>query len=88
MDDVAKHHIETKPIPLFERSWVETRDPEFGEVDLRKHNYTILNAAGASAGDAVLLLDSDVRGTESQQCKDIQRGFPDLNKEHEKAAKS
>lgn len=84
-DDVANHHIQTKTVPPFERSWVvETRNS--GEINLRDHKYIVLNAAGAPAGDAVLSLDSDIPRIESQQCKNLQRGFPDLNKEHEKAA--
>lgn len=63
---------------------VETRNSE--EINLRDNKYIVLNAAGASAGDAVLSLDSDIPRTESQQCNNIQRGLPDLNKEHEKAA--
>lgn len=83
-DGVANHHIQTKQTSIRTFRVVERRNS--GEINLRNHKYIVLNAAGASAGDAVLSLDFDIPRTESQQCKNIQRGFPYLNKEHEKAA--
>ena len=84
-DDVAIHQIPTKTSPSLECSWViKTRNS--GEINIRDHKYIVLNAAGAPAGDAVLSLDSSIPRTESQQCKNLQKGFPDLDREREKAA--
>lgn len=70
-DDIAKHRTGTKTQGI-QRKNLDDRDTLFRRCRTRAHQYILLNAAGASAGDAVLSIDSDPPRTESHQYKKVQ----------------
>ena len=85
-DDLAKHRTGTKTKSSNKNTWM-VESPCYGDVQLREHQYILLNAAGASAGDAVLSIDSDPPRTESHQYKKVQTdNVVDLRRERAKAA--
>lgn len=84
-DDIAAYKIEAQTKPSNEQTWV-IKTNRSGEVDIRKHNHIVQNAASASAANAVLTLDSDIPRSEVQQYKNVQKRLINSKEEHEKSA--
>lgn len=84
-DDVSVHRISTIATPLNGHTWV-VKTACAGQVDIRSHKYVIQNGHSASAGDAVLPLDTTIPRTESHQYKNVQAGRLRFHEERAKAA--
>ncbi|KAE8144254.1 hypothetical protein BDV25DRAFT_145818 [Aspergillus avenaceus] len=83
--DIATKQIPSKTTTENREEWM-VQTGEHGDIDLRKCDFILLNKSGASAGDAVLCLDSETPRTEAHQYKYWANG-PGINfqKERDKA---
>lgn len=84
-DDVSKNRITTRTTSSNSNKWLVATECA-GQVDIRSHNYVIQNGQSASAGDAVLSLDTAIPRNECHQYNNVQTGRLRFVDEKSKAA--
>lgn len=84
-DDVVIHWTMSKTTSSNHHQWFINTDNS-GDIDLRWHKHIIRNAAGASAADAILSLQSEPVRTECLQFKNTKEGRLNFHGERTKAA--